>query len=386
MRRPVTRKTYLSIVSAALGLLVIAGIAFQYRSKTVVASNEYHVGVVVPLTGSYSEWGQYMKEGVQLAQRRIAAQNSGLRLAVEIEDGRSSVKDALTAFNKIADQYRPLAVITMDSETVKALAPIATERDILLLATIAGGSSLFQEKQNGIRWYQNAGSIGSALANYSVRRGYKKISIVQENHVFADSVSEALTAALRKNGVALLKVEIFNSDAQTARDQAAKAIQGGPDAIVVTGTGGRPYVSAIRSLRELGWNGPILCDDSMNLPNVQRDVGEAAKGIVFVTSPFDPAAPSTARQREFVEDFRTQFARTPTDTAAYSYELLLMVSDLVASGASTAELLGKAFQAMRDRETVFGPVSYDGEHELSVPILLRIFTEKDGKLSAVPVN
>lgn len=377
------------LFAAALLLAVALGIGSQQflgRGSRSSAAEPIAVGIIAPLTGNYSEWGQYFREGVQLAERQIGGSGSQPSLKLYIEDSRSSVRDALSALNKITDQAKLIAVMTMDSEAVKALAPVTTERKTLLLATIAGGANLFQPEQLGLRWYQNAQSISSALSQLATRRGYKRVFIIHENHVFANSVAVALTADLQKNGASVIGRETFNPDAESARDQAAKAIQSSPDVIVVSGTGGRPYVSAIRSLRELGWKGPILCDDSMNLPNVQRDTGDAAKDIVFVASAFNPAEPATERQRQFVDKYRSQYGRAPTDTAAYTYELLLMVRDLTAGGAVTSEALNKAFQALKDRETVFGPVSYLGNHELSVPMVLRTLSDRGGQLKAVPVQ
>lgn len=376
------------IIVLLLVLIALAGLGFYLynrpQSAAPQAGSTYSIGLAAPLTGKYSEWGQYLHEGIQLAEQDLAATGARLQPDVHLEDTRSSVRDALAAFAKITDGHQPLAVITMDSETAKALAPVATNRQIVLLVTIAGGSDLFTPGQWAFRWYQNAGSIGTALARYASGRGWLRLGVIHENHIFANSVQTALAAELARQQGTIIAAETFNPDAETARDQAAKVMQQHPQAIVVSGTGGRPYVSAIRSLRELGWRGPILCDDSMNLPNVQRDVGDAAQGIVFTTSAFDPKAPANERQKHFVRSYQEKFGRLPTDTAAYSYELLLMLHDQVAAGAGTSRELLQAFTKIKDHDTVFGRISFAGDHELTMPMALRALVMRDGVLKADP--
>ena len=374
------------IVFVVVAIFLLFGIQARASQPGAAVSSSYQIGVLAPLTGKYSEWGQYMQNGLLLASDVAQTDAFRLKPKIHFEDTRSSVKDAVGAFNKLVDQYSPIAIFAMDSEVAKAVAPLATDRKVLLLVTIAGGSNLFKPGDWALRWYQNATSIGSALAEHAINAGYKRVAIIHENHVFANSVNVAVVDALKKGNAKVSDTETFNSDDQSARDQAAKVIRSKPDAIIVSGTGGRPYVSAIRSLRELGWGGPILSDDSMNLPNVQRDLENAAIGIIFTTSAFDPMAPANELQQRFIDSYRAKYGQPPTDTAAYSYEFLLMAHQLVNAGATSSPSLYEKFRRMENHNTVFGPVSFGGNHELTLKMALRVLVDEGGVLKAIPAG
>jgi ABC-type branched-subunit amino acid transport system substrate-binding protein len=349
--------------------------------------NTYALGIISPVTGDYAEWGQYFNEGVKIALSEIASRNDKFVPTPIFEDSKSTVKGALASLNSLLNRgdERPQVVLLMDSEAVKASAPVATEKNCLLIATLAGGPDLFALGQLGFRWYQNADSIGTALARHATSSGYQKLAILNENHPHSIAVKDSLVTNFQGGNRSVTLTETFDNKSASTRDQAAKILATSPDCIAITGTGGPAYVSFVRSVRELGWNGPILCDDAMNLPNMQNDVGQAGNGIVFTASPFNPSEPRTDRGKKFVVAFENEFGRKPTEASAYTYELTMLVHELNNEGYRTSKDIAEEIKHIKDRKTVFGDISYESGYEISVPMVLFKVEHTNGEMRIIEV-
>lgn len=99
------------------------------------------VGVIIPLTGEYSDYGIQMKRGIDLWIK----ENSKTNIEIIYEDGKASPKESVSAFNLLLNK-NVSAVITGFSGVVLALAPIAESNKIPL---INGGATNPNIKNSG---------------------------------------------------------------------------------------------------------------------------------------------------------------------------------------------------------------------------------------------
>ena len=80
------------------GSLVVL-LAICHRNRTNNDNNTITLGVLAPLTGEYSRYGQAMQWGLDLAVEEINRDNDTLRINLLYQDDKFTAKDAIDGFN-----------------------------------------------------------------------------------------------------------------------------------------------------------------------------------------------------------------------------------------------------------------------------------------------
>jgi len=94
------------IGSSVVLLLIFGVLLWNCTSKKDSENQIVNIGVIYPLTGDASFWGQNAKNGVQLAVEKFLPQNflKGKQIQAIYEDSKSASKDAVSAANKLISQ------------------------------------------------------------------------------------------------------------------------------------------------------------------------------------------------------------------------------------------------------------------------------------------
>ena len=123
------------------GILIVSFFLYQ-RYKTKDNSNTITLGVLAPLTGEYSRYGQAMQWGLDLAVEEINSNNDALRINLLYQDDKFTAKDAIDGFNYFKQKDIPLIFGPAGSGISKLLAPMANKAQIVLLSSISTADSL----------------------------------------------------------------------------------------------------------------------------------------------------------------------------------------------------------------------------------------------------
>lgn len=137
------------------------------------------IGVILPLTGSLSEQGKGLLEGIQYA---VDSHNSGEGTTVElvIRDSESRMLRAIQAAQELCENMEIMAIIgELESDITAAIAAVAREHSVVLLAPTA---TLDDVTSIGPTIFQVNSSLkvrGEILAEYAVLGlGLKRFAIL----------------------------------------------------------------------------------------------------------------------------------------------------------------------------------------------------------------
>lgn len=106
------------------------------------------VGVIGPLTGSASTYGQSVKNGVELLQNEVntAGGIDGKQIEFIFEDDQADPNSAIQAFNKLVNNDKVVSILgAVTSGSALAIAPNSTTQKIPLI-TPTGTEPTITEK------------------------------------------------------------------------------------------------------------------------------------------------------------------------------------------------------------------------------------------------
>jgi len=107
-------------------LIIISGIWYGVSRKTTTPTikEPIKIGAILPLSGPVSIFGNWIKEGIDLALKDINTN----RIKVIYEDSKLDAKEGVSAFNKLVDVDGAKIIITAMSLVTVPLIPIAEEK------------------------------------------------------------------------------------------------------------------------------------------------------------------------------------------------------------------------------------------------------------------
>jgi ABC-type branched-subunit amino acid transport system substrate-binding protein len=130
------------------------------------SEGQLEIGLLVPATGNYQEYGRSMIEGAQLAIKDIP--ENSLRIELSVKDTQGDPILAARMANDIS-QEEPVAVVgPLRSESAISAAIVLNEREIPMITPTASEDGLAEIGPNIFQLSSPIGNIGSAMAQYAV--------------------------------------------------------------------------------------------------------------------------------------------------------------------------------------------------------------------------
>ena len=307
------------IVVAAIGGIWL-GVGRKAAAPVSEEEEVIKIGVILPLTGKASIYGEYIKNGIELAIKEI--NNSNLQIIYE--DSQCDPKQAIFAYHSLVDIKGVRTIIGgACSPCTLSIAPLA-EKDKVILFTPAS----------------SAASISNA-GDYIFR-----------NHVYIDLEVKTMIDALHDKYNTFAMIYDASNDGCVQGEEFLRsyigndnlfsiAIQGGSndfrtniiklkenidkiDAIyleVMSSDG----IMIVKQMKELGINKPIIADKACagNKDFVEA-VGYLAEGILYAEPEFNYDT-----NNYFWDSYVKDYAKEPVILSAQSYDILKILYDII---------------------------------------------------------
>ena len=252
-----------------------------------LARGETKVGVLAAFTGDGASYGTAYRNGIELA-------DLGDKATFIFEDDGFQPAKTVSAFRKLTTIDRVSAVLVGDTVTAQAVAPLARQRRIPLLAWASSDrvfvGNLFARRL----WTTNARDYGYA-SDEVVRRGYKRVALFTSTHPYCAGWGEAIRRRLPGS-----TREDFSTDPGSFQANILKLKASGVDAVglcLFPGSNGL----FVRQMKSLKVSLPVFGCDFVESSADISPAGEAFDGVWFT-------APKISR--EFIEKYRARFGTT----------------------------------------------------------------------------
>jgi branched-chain amino acid transport system substrate-binding protein len=282
------------------------------------------VYVSLPLTGPAARLGREVLRGAELAL------DGSVALVVLDSEGDDREERAVSNAVRAAEDDQALAYLgDFYSDQVQVTAPILAHAGLLGVAPVAtyiglGGPTL-------VRLSPHDGVGARAIADWLERVGVDELLVVHDHDSFYGApVGSMCEKAAQEHGVRVRRRPVWNWDEPPAYDLE------GAQAVLYVGVAGSGAVDLWSSLHDADPSLWLLGSEGVAVPWLAREL-----------------EPGPAERTRFFIAQRAAFS-------FYGYEAMSLIQDSLACAVDRRGAV-QAARATRDRQSVIGPYSVDGD-------------------------
>ena len=340
-------KKILILVSSMCLVLILAALPFVSscaKPAPAPAAEPIKMGALIPFTGPFADYGQFLKEGLEWRLAEANYQIAGRPIELIIEDSASDTSLSMEKTKKLVEVDKVSIVLgPLHSGVALGLAPYLSENKIIQVGLMtkplpAGTFGHY------IGPYGTLYSDGVPLGMYAYDQlGVRTITTIGSDYVAGKSFVNGAADTFKGKGGTVLQQQ-WAAAGTTDFGPYLTAMKEA-DA-VVTWLGSAEQVRFVKQYHEFGKKMPILMVSADQVRSVDMaslgDTILGAIGSVTYTSRLDNPA-----NKKFVEAFHARFGkdRNPERDVHSAYVAVAMVLDgLAATGGDTT--FDKLYAAM----------------------------------------
>lgn len=323
------------------------------------------IGVASPFTGDYAQFGEYTKDGVELAVEEINAAGGVLGKPIEIVygDDKGDSKEAVSVAQKFASDSSIVGIVGhFFSGATLAAGPIYQQNGI---PTIAMASTNPDVAKIGDYVYRiNVGDNyqGVQLAGLLNSKGFNKVSVIYDNSDYGKGVSDVFSKSFKTlGGDVVVNESYLGGQDKDFSIILTKIKNSGSEAIVLASY----YSEAaliIQQARNLGIDIPFYASDSLYTEDFIKLAGADANGT-HVVAYFHESDPSEAAQ-EFIKKFTAKYNKKVDSWSPYCYDAMYLMADAIKRAGSTDKVkIKEAIASTKNFKGATGVTTFEGARE-----------------------
>jgi branched-chain amino acid transport system substrate-binding protein len=373
-----------AVVGMALGLVLLSGC-------DAGGPSEIKVGIIEDLSGPTSAWGEGLQNGAIYAIEKINKEGGllGKQIKYVSYDFKGNVPESLTAYNRLVDQDKAVAVIgTPNSAMHIALAPLADEKKVPIIGDPMDERATTPDA-NKVSAYTflgepAAGEQARAIASYTINElKLKKVAILfDQGNPYSVSLATPFAEYISKNGGQVVANEPFQSGTNDFRAQLTKIKQTNPEVLHITS-----YLKEnsliVAQMKELGMNIPVVGNNSCFYPFAET-AGKDAEGVVFPNN----IALDDPRYQDFISGYKARFGKDPVVHAWMGYDNMMILANAIkkANKIDSVAIRDAIEKETKDVQGMTDKITIDPKTHRPVNLPLAILQVKDGKYTTLKAS
>lgn len=279
-------------------------------------SNKLRIGAVVDLTGYAAAFGQSTANSIELLKEKYPD------VEFFVEDSKADPKVGVNAANKLLNVNK-VDLIYCDLSTVSsAINPILENKGKILMATVYL-KSLLMNNQFAIRNLPSAEDDCELLLDYlqSNNNQIGKVAILKSNDEFGNSAAKIMREILSNeySGSEVVFEDII-PDVNLIRSTVTKLLATEPQVVFIGSL--QPSVgNVVKELRQNGYTGEIITNNTFSYAYINQIAGDAGKGVIY------QAFPKTDKFISFNKKYKELFGTEALPLAIQCYDGLSYLID-----------------------------------------------------------
>jgi len=349
----------LVIIAIGLAIAVVWFLTGQQKKEPIVIGA---IPSVIGPNGPTTE-GTGIRDGMLLAVEEINAFGgiNGRMIELVMEDAKLSQEDAKGIFQEMEAAQQPLFYISTHSSVSTALAPLAEEHDVVLVATLATDPRITQQREWTFRYWPTAEIETPVIMMLIKKEGVQNLGIVHLDDEFGHAFRRVLGEAFKESGG---EVNVVSFPLPETDFQEEIARLKNTDGIFMAGF---PHHVALilQELKSSGYEGPSFGMLASADPGLQSL--PAAEGA-YIIAPiiYNPTFRFT---EDLKKKYEKRFEKSFNYFVATGYDLMQMMASLLQGEELTRENVKNVLEDGFIHPGVLGTISVpEGEHDMSFPI------------------
>lgn len=358
--------------AALAGLTIAASLLFgcdTVRGYAVAAGimqdptvTDVTVKVAVPL--EYAKQNTAFLDGVQLAEADIKNLNSPVNIHVEIDDDKGSFATVIDLVQGYAKQPQVIGVVGhWYSDICSSVTDLYNRNHkTLLVPTVSITGLASKDKPYIFQNIPNDRQIGKVLCDYAQQQGVKSLVIYYEDSTYGFTMSAEVQKYCQQLGITVCDKLTGLTLKRDLPEAKRKWDAAGYDGVILI-SNVEEGATFINELRILGSKALILCSDGMDSESLPKLLNDNS-GELYVASIYNSES-TLEGIKGFKERFKKQYNKEPDVWAFQGYDCVMTIAHAVAEHeVTTSEQLKDYLQTAKDIPSIFGKLSFTGDHEV----------------------
>ncbi len=368
-------------------ILLVTVLATSILSAPASAADPIKIGVVTPLSGTYSPIGQQVRWGLEMATKEVNASGGivGRQIQLLFEDEEANPAVAVQKAEKLFEvQKVDFLTGTVNSGSTLAVGQTAERAGKLIATTVSFADSITGDKcsPNVFRVNARAGQQSSALAAWVAKQKPKaKVFFLGPDYEMGRSTVATFKKTIEGLGATSVGETFAPLDSKDYTQYFGQLRQAKPE-VLYTSVAGNDTVRLLTQMQDFGLLKDLLVVGASGTVTSQNiiAVGTAAEG--FATGVGYSTQIDNPANRKFVETFKAANKIEPDLYGADSYGLIYFYKAAVEKAQSTetdkvrAAMSGLMWDTPQGKKTMRA-----GDHQAIQPMYVVRVTE--GKFKVV---
>lgn len=311
-------------------VLAIVGIVLAMNKE---APEAIKIGANFALTGNLAKYGEWTKNGVELAVEGFN-KNNNRQIEVIYEDNAAKPADAVTAYRKLKDIDGVKYTLTFLSQIALAIQPLANQDKIVQMDLSATTPDYSKEGDYSFR----TGIVATQLSSETAKIMSSKFNVQETGILYVNNdFGKGMVRVFKDNFKGkILAEEGFEPSANDVRTQILKLKQAGVRNLLLVNQGTLGG-TVVRQAKELGLGAQIYSDIySIEGAEFLETAKGGGEGIIYVAPKFD-ANDSDPSVSGFVKAYKERYGQEPNIFSAQAFDggqaLIMAIMDCPANSA-----------------------------------------------------
>ncbi|HEX3017559.1 MAG TPA: ABC transporter substrate-binding protein [Caproicibacter sp.] len=325
-------------------------------------SGDIKIGVVGPMTGSVSTYGQSAQKGLKLLQKQVNASGgvNGKKVNFVFTDDENKPASAVTAGQKLIFDDKVCAIIgPMTSTCANSLGPVCQSNQMPMITPYATNPKVTQAGDFIFRTCFIDPFQGTVLAKFSKSSLKAKTAAVlyDNGNDYSKGLAEFFISGFKSQGGTVVDTETYNTGDKDFNTQLTKIAQKNPDVLILPDFYSTVAV-IMKEARTAGIKATFLGGDGWDSSDLFTIAGDSVEGAYF-SNHYSPDDTSKGVV-QFIKDFQAEYSgATPDAIAALSYDSGQIVLQAIKSSGKTDAQSIKEAMKNTSGSFVTGDIKFD---------------------------
>ncbi len=295
-------KTSKIIIGVIIAIIIIVGIWYGL-TREQEEEEVIKIGFIGPLSGFGAAWGIEQKNAIDIAVEEINNSGGirGQKIEIIYEDGKCDGKEAATAAQKLINLDKVKILIPVCSAETLAVAPIAEENKVLVMAVWPTNPAVSEAGDYIFRNSYSDEDTARVMAE-TIEKKYSKVGIITE----LTDYPVGLRDAFKKYFKGEIIEEVYQPNSKDVRTQVLKLISQSTEAIVVNPNSPATGLAVLQQLNELKFEGGLYGNFFGSGSEVIN--AEEAQGMIFFA---DPVVEDSLIKARLFEKYQNEYNKKP---------------------------------------------------------------------------
>mgnify|MGYP001327187820 CR=1 FL=1 len=170
-----------------ISFIIISVVLIFFISETFAEGNKYKIGWIIPLTGTTADYGESIKNSVELAIED--EKNLFENIENIFEDAQNEPRLGINAFKKLKDINKVDVVVVWGVALCSSLAPLADQYQIPIIGVCVNGEAAKNKEYFilGMNIYED---YNTELIKFLKNKKIKELALIEADHIYINSLVE----------------------------------------------------------------------------------------------------------------------------------------------------------------------------------------------------